>query len=151
MKATLLIVLALLFSFNTFSQIDSIRSETILKIEKPDYRKAQLKWLNKEGFDTESYGWDDLYINSSVDMSLKQRNWGDVIGVTGGSLILINVLKNFIFGPLVHSLSDEGGKYQPSNDLYLVGGAMVGGSLYLHIKSKSNLEKAKKRRKNRNK
>lgn len=148
---TIILVVGLSPQLTVAQETDPIRTqteETILKVEKPNYRRSQIKWLNKEGFDTDSYEWNDPNINLLLDKSLKQRSWGDISGITGGTLVAINLLSNFVLGPILHSLSDDHdkGEFKPSNQLYYIGGTMIAASFALNLSALGKLSKAKNMR-----
>ncbi len=140
MKAVITVTLVLIFISDIFAQNDSLRSETVLKIEKSHFRKSQLKRFKREGFDTDAYGWDDLYINTYLKKSTSRKTLSDITGMAGGLLIILNALDNF-----VGSTFDEQGDFEPSNQLYVIGGSMVGASIILSFDSRSKLKKAKVR------
>jgi hypothetical protein len=147
MKPTLTTYLLLiLISFSCFQlnaqKSDTTRSETVLKLENP-YKKNRTKWLNENGFNTSTYSWDDPVINLYLDQAVKNRSTGNVLGYTGGGILVLGLLVNGM-GALVREISDSrpGEPFQVVKEPYYLGGAMVLTSICVHINAKSKLKKA---------
>lgn len=133
MKAVTAFVFILVCISTVFTQNDSLRSETILEIKKSDFRKSQIKRFNREGFDTDAYGWDDMYINTLLKKSSSQKTWSDVVGITGGCFIVLNAITNF-FGHVF----DSKGEFEPSYQMYLIGGAILRSFYWFHLKTEKS-------------
>lgn len=148
MKLTLttyLFCTVFLFSIQLHSQeTDSTQSaETIVKIENP-YKKGKTKWLNENGFNTSSYTWNDVQINLALDKAVKNRSTGNVLGYTGGGVILFGLLANMA-GRLAYEVSnnDPDRQFQIFKGPYYLGGVLITSSLVLHVNALSKLKKAK--------
>ena len=106
------------------------------------FSKRQTKWLVSKGFDVTTYHWSDTEINEDLKQSLKLRNRSNVVGLTGGSLVLFNLFLNTM-SHLAHDLSErtDKGEFQPINAPYYIGGALIGYSIGLAFKSESKIKK----------
>jgi hypothetical protein len=72
--------------------IDSLNQETILKswnVNNP-YIKSQTRWLDKNGFNTKQYSWDNISINNHLERSLKVRSAGFEWALTSALSFLIS-------------------------------------------------------------
>lgn len=77
--SVLTITLFTSLSFDLKAQsIDSLNQETILKSWNANnpYSKTQTRWLEKKGFQTTEYSWDNIGINSHIDKVFKMRETG---------------------------------------------------------------------------
>lgn len=136
-----------LFSYLAKGQSDTTSTETILKLENP-YKKNRTKWLNKNGFNTNTYSWDDPKINLHVNQAVKNRSAGNVFAYTGGSILAIGMFVNFV-GRFVHDAWGEkepGDEYQVIKAPYYLGGTLAVSSIVCHLNAASHLKKAKKAR-----
>lgn len=120
---------------NTIQKVDNDQSQ---------YSKKQLRWLNREGFDTEIYSWTNDEINLNIKKSLVSRKRANITTAVGLSLLVLNLTYNAM-GILVHELSEDPdkGSFQSKNGLYFVGGTVMATSLVFHINKDSKLKKAK--------
>lgn len=151
MKPTLttyLLCVIIILSFKIDAQeIDTLNNEeTILKIDH-SYRKGQIKWLNENGFKTDSYHWEDSEINLYLDKSLNSRSASNILGAAGGTIFVMGLLANFM-GSLSHDISnnDPDETYQVIKGPYYIGGAMIVTSVALSFDSLAKLKKAKNAR-----
>lgn len=142
---TYLFVLFMLSSvFSSAQSMDSIqKTQTVMKMENP-YKKGRTKWLNENGFNTKSYTWDDSEINLYLNQSVKNRSAGNVLGYTGGGVILFGLLAN-LAGRFAYEVSnnDPNRQYHVFKAPYYLGGVLVASSVVLHVRSLSKLKKAK--------
>ncbi|WP_420318209.1 hypothetical protein [Ekhidna sp.] len=128
---------------------DSAKSETILKHETP-YRKGKNKWLNSNGFNTETYDWNHPEINLYLDESLKKRSVGNILVYSGGVLIVTGLFLNVVGSFVDSAFSNKPDEpYQVIKAPYFLGGAMVVSSIPFHIKSNKKLKLAIKINSNR--
>ncbi|MEQ9006309.1 MAG: hypothetical protein RLP12_00385, partial [Ekhidna sp.] len=101
----LILILIFISGFQLKAQeTDSTKAETILKLENP-YKKNRTKWLIENGFNTGTYSWDDPTVNLYLDQAVKNRSTGNVLGITGGGIVVLGLAKNAL-GSLVKSISD---------------------------------------------
>ncbi|MEO9481896.1 MAG: hypothetical protein ABJG47_00530 [Ekhidna sp.] len=147
MKSTLATkLLTTLFLFSFFlangQEPDTTASETVLKIQNP-YKKNRTKWLNSNGFITESYDWSDPSINLYLEKAVKRRTTSNIMGVTGGTILLLGLCANLV-GSVFHEDRDGREEYQVIKGPYFVGGAMVATSIGLSFDSIAKVNKAKK-------
>ena len=147
LTTSLILILIFILGFQLNAQeTDTTRAETILKSENP-YKKNRTKWLNENGFNTSTYSWDDPTINLYLDQAVKNRSTGNVIGITGGGIVVLGLAMNVV-GSLVKSISDSNPDepYQVVKGPYYLGGAMVATSIGLHFQAHSKLKKAREAR-----
>ncbi len=123
----------------------SNHQETVLK--KESLKKGKKKWLNKNGFNTETYDWNDPVINLNLSKAAKRHSTSNAIGFVGGGILVLGLIGNFM-GSLSHNISNSkpNESYQVFSAPYYIGGAMVATSIGLSIDSIVKLNKAKKAR-----
>lgn len=134
----ILLLILMVLSFNmTNAQETGIKNKepTVLKIENP-YKKGKTKWLNNNGFETSTYDWSDIEVNLLIDKSLKRRSTGNLLGFTGGGILLLGLYAN-----LVASTFQRESKV--INGPYIVGGTLIATSVVLSFNSISLLNKAR--------
>ena len=150
---SLLTILTLSLCFSAFSQsVDTTHvPETVLKLEKP-LRKGQIKWMNNNGFETQTYDWNDPVINLHLTKASKRHSKANWIGIVGGSILVLGLAANAM-GSLAKSVSDSNPDepYQVVKGPYYLGGAMVATSVVLSFDSIAKLNKAKKLREKKHK
>jgi len=125
---------------------DTTDQETIVKLENP-YGKGRTKWLIRNGFDTDSYNWDNPEINLYLDQTFKSRLTGNILGFTGLGIFVFGLAANTI-----GRLADDIGSSKPDEpyrifkEPYYLGGALIISSIPFHIKSNRKLKSAIKLR-----
>ncbi|WP_370089703.1 hypothetical protein [Ekhidna sp.] len=142
-----ILILILTFCSRLHAQeSDTLKAETILRLENP-YKKNRTKWLNENGFNTSTYSWDDPTINLYLNQAVKRRSKANVIGIVGGSILVLGLAANAM-GRLVESINDSNpdDPYQVMKGPYYIGGAMIVTSVGLSLDSLAKLKKAKNER-----
>lgn len=71
---------------------DNINQKTILKSWNTNnrYTTSQAKWLQKKGFQTQKYNWDNVGIESHIDKAFKIRETGQGLAIISGLGILLS-------------------------------------------------------------
>lgn len=134
-----------IFSFQLKGQeagtISTGSFETILKLENP-YSENRTKWLNRNGFKTDTYNWNDPAINLYLDRAVKNRSTGNAFGFIGGAALFIGVLINIQAG-VVRSSGNSVESKSTINPFYLIGGTFVVTSIGLKMDAHNQLRNAK--------
>lgn len=110
------------------------------------YGKGRTKWLKQNGFDTDSYQWDNPEINLYLDQTFKSRSVGNIVGFTGLGIFVVGLAANAmgrIAKDIGSSKPDE--PYRVFKAPYYLGGALIVSSIPFHIKSNKKLKLAIKR------
>ena len=147
LKTLISLSIIVLFSYLAKGQSGTTSTETILKLENP-YKKNRTKWLNKNGFNTNTYTWDDPEINLYLDQAVKKRSAGNVLVYTGGGILAFGLFANFV-GRMIHEISEDkepGEEYQVFKGPYYLGGTLAASAIVLHLNADSKLKKARKAR-----
>lgn len=137
--------LILISSYSFSQEIDSTEVETILKIKNP-HNKEQTKWLKKQGFEVDTYQWNNDSINLHLRKALTNRNYRDGLAYSGGALIVLNFIGNVLgeLGDLAENTDRE--KFEPKHGLYMIGTMMLLSSVLFDKKAKQEASIAKKHR-----
>ncbi|WP_420581184.1 hypothetical protein [Reichenbachiella sp.] len=126
------------------AQNDKRAENTILRLEKEKtpYSKSKNKYLLSNGFDVNSYEWDDPEINLCLKKSLKNRAASNVTLGSGVGLVILNLAVN-VMGQLAHTANNNSeGEYKPYTSLYWIGGAAICSSVVFRLVSSKQIKKA---------
>lgn len=143
----LLVVLIFFIGYQSKGQnLNTTKLETVVKLENP-YGKGRTKWLKNNGFDTDTYMWDNPEINLRIKQAIKNRSTGNIVGFTGLGIFIFGLAANAM-GRLAHDIgsSKPDEPYLVFKEPYYLGGALIVTSIPLHFKSRRKLRTAKELR-----
>ena len=126
------------------AQNDKRAENTILKLdkEKNPYSKSKNRYLSKNGFDANSYEWNDPEINLHLKKSLRNRAASNITLGSGVGLVILNLAVNAM-GRIAHTANNNSeGEFKPNTSLYWIGGGIIGSSIAFRLVSSGQIEKA---------
>lgn len=126
--------------------IDSSHVETILKINPKTgtpFSKNQIRWVEKNGFNTSNYEWDNLQVNRKLNGAIRSRNWSYV--TTGGGVLLGScALLSYLGSALSESEESRQSSKSRGNGFLVASGFFFSGSIVLSINAHRKIRTANK-------
>ncbi|MDW3211051.1 MAG: hypothetical protein R8N23_14335 [Reichenbachiella sp.] len=129
-------------------QNDDKRAEsTILKLDlgRDSYKRSQIRYIERKGFNADSYQWNDTMIDNNLRSALQSRsNSNAFIGV--GSFFVLFGMHQLFVSALVEDDEGSAKAKRTGTSLFMLSCVSYSTSIILKSKSKKKIRQAEKLR-----